>query len=66
MFATGMSAGWAHGNGALYSDAVSEWADAAPSSSINIQPAYQKSDKTSVIISVTTPKPTIIAASELS
>jgi hypothetical protein len=35
VFATGTTAGWAHGNGALYSDVVasSEWADAVPSSS---------------------------------
>jgi hypothetical protein len=34
VFATGTSAGWAHGNGTLYSDdAVSDWADVVPSSS---------------------------------
>ncbi|KAI0301811.1 hypothetical protein B0F90DRAFT_1627989 [Multifurca ochricompacta] len=33
VFATGTSAGWAHGNGALYSDAASEWADVVPSAS---------------------------------
>lgn len=31
--ATGTSTGWAHGNGTLYSDATSEWADAIPSTS---------------------------------
>ncbi len=33
VFAAGASARWAHGNGTLYSDATSEWADAVPSSS---------------------------------
>jgi len=35
VFATGTSAGWAHGNGTLYSDA-SEWADAIPSTSSSL------------------------------
>ena len=33
VFATGTSAGWAYGNGTHYSEAVSEWADAVPSTS---------------------------------
>ena len=36
VFATGTSAGWAHGNGNLYSDTASEWADAVPSTSRSI------------------------------
>lgn len=36
VFATGTSAGWAQGNGTLYSDAVSEWADAVPSTSSSL------------------------------
>lgn len=36
VLATGTSAGWAHGNGTLYSDAVSEWADAVPSTSSSL------------------------------
>ena len=36
VFATGTSTGWAHGNGTLYSDATSEWADAIPSTSSSL------------------------------
>jgi hypothetical protein len=36
VFATGTSAGWAHGNGILYSDSASEWADALPSASSSL------------------------------
>jgi hypothetical protein len=36
VFATGMSTGWAHGNGILFSDAASEWADAPPSASSSL------------------------------
>jgi hypothetical protein len=36
VFATGTSTGWTHGNGTLYSDAVSEWADAVPSTSSSL------------------------------
>ena len=36
VFATGTSAGWAQGNGTFYSDAVSEWADAVPSTSSSL------------------------------
>jgi hypothetical protein len=36
VFATGTSAGWAHGNGIFYSDTASEWADAIPSASSSL------------------------------
>jgi hypothetical protein len=36
VFATGTSAGWAHGNGILYSDSASEWADALPPASSSL------------------------------
>ncbi len=36
VFAIGTSAGWAHGNGILYSDSASEWADAVPSTSSSL------------------------------
>ena len=38
VFATGTSVGWAHGNGILYSDIASEWADAVPSSASSSLP----------------------------
>ena len=38
VFATGTSVGWAHGNGILYSDMASEWADAVPSSASSSLP----------------------------
>ena len=38
VLATGTSVGWAHGNGILYSDMASEWADAAPSSASSSLP----------------------------
>ena len=36
VFATGTSAGWAHGNGILFSDSASEWADALPPASSSL------------------------------
>jgi hypothetical protein len=42
VFATGTSVGWAHGNGILYSDMASEWADAVPSSASSSLPKTQQ------------------------
>jgi len=38
VFAIGTSVGWAHGNGILYSDMASEWADAIPPSASSSLP----------------------------